>query len=43
MRLKRILSTKKDAGLNNQNKTIKMTTYRALCDKRIGDNDELCR
>ena len=32
-----------DTGLNNQNKTIKMTTYRALCDKRIGDNDELCR
>mgnify|MGYP000014775670 FL=1 len=41
MRLKNMKCNQCDTGLNNQNKTIKITTYRALGDKRTGDNDEL--
>lgn len=41
MRLKNMKCNQCDTGLNNQNKTIKTTTYRALGDKRTGDNDEL--
>lgn len=43
MRLKNMKCNQCDTGLNNQNKTIKITTYRVLGDRRTGDNDELYR